>query len=166
MIICIASSETTTDGIISPIFGRCPYYIFYDTEKDSYEALSNPSVTMGGGAGIQAAQFVVNKGVKTVISGNIGPNSAGVLQSAGIEMITGITGLVKDAVAKFKSNELHSTGRVTQAGYGMRRGFQQEAPSQKTTISGENLEVIKNDLKELVEKVKELIERMNKLEEK
>lgn len=166
MIICIASSETTSDGVISPIFGRCPYYIFYDTEKDSYEALSNPSVTMGGGAGIQAAQFVVNKGAKTVISGNIGPNSAGVLQSAGIEMITGITGLVKDAVAKFKSNELHSAGHVTQAGYGMRRGFQQEAPSQKTTTSGENLEVVKNDLKELAEKVKELIERMNKLEEK
>jgi hypothetical protein len=81
-------------------------------------------------------------------------------------MITGITGPVKDVVEKFKRNELHSTGRAAQAEYGMGRGFRQEVPSQKATIAGEDLQVIKNDLKELAEKVKALIERMNKLEEK
>jgi len=166
MIVCISSNGNTLDAVVSPVFGRCPYYIFYDLDKDTYEAVPNPSIMAGGGAGIQAAQFVVNKGAKAVISGNMGPNAAGVLQSAGIEMLIGEPISVREAVEKFKREELRKEGVTTQAGYGMRGGFQQETPSQRTSTSEGDLKEIKNDLKELSERTKKLIERIEKLANK
>lgn len=166
MIVCISSNGNTLDAVVSPIFGRCPYYIFYDLDKDTYEAVSNPSIMARGGAGIQAAQFIVNKGAKAVISGNIGPNAATVLQSAGIEMFTGEPISVREIVEKFKKKELRKKGVTTQAEYGMGEEFQQKPPRKRTSISEEDLKEIKDDLKELSERTKKLMERIEKLENK
>ncbi len=166
MIICISSNGNTLDAIVSPIFGRCPYYIFYDLDKDTYEAVSNPSLMAGGGAGVQAAQFIVNKGAKAIISGNVGPNAASVLQGAGVEMFIGEPVSVREAVDKFKREELHRTGVTAQAGYGTTRGLNQQAPSQTNPDLGKDLAEIKDSLKKLSEETKELAERLERLEKK
>jgi predicted Fe-Mo cluster-binding NifX family protein len=48
--------------------------------------------SFGGGAGIQAAQTVANRGVEAVITGQIGPNAVRVLNSAGIAVYVGASG--------------------------------------------------------------------------
>ncbi len=158
MIICITSNGNTLDATVSPVFGRCPYYIFYDLDKDTYEAVPNPSVMARGGAGIQAAQFIVNKGAKAIISGNIGPNAASVLQSAGVDIFIGEPVSVREIVDKFKREELHKTGVTTQAGYG--------ASSQVRPDVEKDLAEIKDTLKKLSEETKNLVERLEKLEKK
>ena len=166
MIICITSNGNTLDATVSPVFGRCPYYIFYDLDKDTYEAVPNPSVMARGGAGIQAAQFIVNKGAKAIISGNIGPNAASVLQSAGVDMFIGEPVSVREIVDKFKREELHKTGVTTQAGYGTTRGLNQQSPSQVRPDVEKDLAEIKDTLKKLSEETKNLVERLEKLEKK
>ena len=84
MRIALTANGTGLDAPISPIFGRCSTYIFMDTETMQHEAIANPAVSAGGGAGVQAAQFVVNQGAQTVLTGNLGPNAFGVLQAAGV----------------------------------------------------------------------------------
>lgn len=165
MIICITSTGNTLDATVSPIFGRCPYYIFYDLDKDTYEAVSNPSLMAGGGAGIQAAQFIVNKGAKAVISGNIGPNAASVLQSAHVDMFIGEPVSIREAVDKFKKEELHKTGATTQSGYGTTGGLNKQ-PSQVGPDIEKDLAEIKDTLKNLSEEAKKLAERVEKLEKK
>ena len=86
MKICISSSGTDLGSNVDPRFGRCPYFIVYDTDTDKFEYLENESRNAMGGAGIQAAQFVVNKGISTVISGAIGPNSFKVFNTANINI--------------------------------------------------------------------------------
>jgi len=73
-----------------------------------------------GGAGIQSGQFVAEKKVKAVLTGNIGPNAFQTLQAADIEVITGISGTVKEVIEKYKSGELKSTqGPSVNSKFGM-----------------------------------------------
>ena len=65
------------------------------------EVLANPYKDAAQGAGIQAAQLVANQGVGVIITGQIGPKAEGVLQSAGIQMVSGAAGQVKDVLQRF-----------------------------------------------------------------
>ncbi|OQX83945.1 MAG: hypothetical protein B6D53_01285 [Candidatus Omnitrophica bacterium 4484_49] len=110
MKICISSTGDNLDAQVDPRFGRCPYLIFYDTDSDKFESIPNSSTMAPSGAGIQAAQLVVNKGAEVVITGNIGPNAFGVFSSAGISVIAGVSGMsVKDTIEKFKKGELRNS---------------------------------------------------------
>ena len=73
MRIVVSSQGQNLEAQASPVFGRCPTYVFVDSETMGFEALSNPAMNQGGGAGIQAAQFVVNQGAQAVLSGSLGP---------------------------------------------------------------------------------------------
>ena len=72
MRIVVSAQGETLDAAASPVFGRCPIYIFVDTETMAFDAVPNPAMNQGGGAGIQAAQFVVERGADVVLTGNLG----------------------------------------------------------------------------------------------
>jgi len=109
MKICVSSTGKDLDANVDPRFGRCRYFLVIDTETNSYESISNESFMASGGAGIQAAQTVSKTGVSTVITGNIGPNAFQTLQAAGIKVITGANGVIKDIIEKFNKNDLKET---------------------------------------------------------
>jgi predicted Fe-Mo cluster-binding NifX family protein len=104
--ICITSEGKTLDSKVDPRFGRAQYFIIVEPETMEFEAIENPNATASGGAGIQSAQTIANKGVKVVITGNCGPNAFQTLKSAGIDVITGISGTVKEAIEKYKISKL------------------------------------------------------------
>lgn len=87
MKICVTSQGKDLDSEVDPRFGRCSYFIFYDTDTKQYEAVENSWKEAVGGAGVQAAQFVIQKGVKKVITGRVGANAEMVLRRAGIEIV-------------------------------------------------------------------------------
>ncbi|KPJ67654.1 MAG: hypothetical protein AMJ43_03150 [Coxiella sp. DG_40] len=102
MKICVTSQASNLDSLVDPRFGRCAYFIIYDTETDKFEAVENPHVGEGGGVGIRAAELVASKGAKVVLTGNIGPNATQTLQTANIDIVSGITGNVKEAIENYK----------------------------------------------------------------
>ena len=123
MKICVTATADSLEAQIDPRFGRCAYLIIVDSETMQFEALPNMAVGATGGAGIQAAQTVANKGVKVVITGNVGPNAFGALAAAGIDIVTAPSGTVREVVEKFNKGELHSTGAPTVGGhFGMGQG--------------------------------------------
>jgi len=83
----------------------------------AFEAMANEAIAAPGGAGIQAAQTMVNKGVDVVISGNIGPNAFQVLSTAGVKIATGAYGTVQEAAEMYKSGKLGETGASTVAAH-------------------------------------------------
>lgn len=123
MKIVVSATGAGLDAPASPAFGRCPTYVFVDTDSLESESVENPAMNAGGGAGIQAAQFVVERGAQAVVSGNVGPNAFNVLRSAGVPMHLFGGGTVREAVEAFKSGELGSTaGANVRAHAGMGAG--------------------------------------------
>jgi len=122
MKIVVTSQGPQLDSQLSPVFGRCPYFIFVDTESLEFEAVPNEAMGAPGGAGIQAAQFVVNRGAQAVITGRVGPNALNVLQAAAIPIYMASGGTVREAVDSFKAGALRAfTGPA--AGFGMGAGM-------------------------------------------
>jgi predicted Fe-Mo cluster-binding NifX family protein len=117
MKICVTSTGNSLDAQIDPRFGRCSYFVIVDSETMQFEAVPNMAAGASGGAGIQAAQAVANKGVKLLITGNVGPKAFQALASAGIEVATGAFGTVREAVEKYKRGELNKTGAPTVGGH-------------------------------------------------
>lgn len=109
MKICVTSQGDKLDFQVDPRFGRCQYFIIIDTDTSELEAIQNPNIDAMGGAGIQSGQLVASKQVKAVVTGNVGPNAFQTLQAAGIDVITGVSGSVKEAIEKYKKGELKPT---------------------------------------------------------
>ena len=123
MKVSVSSNGNDLNAQASPVFGRCPYYIFVDTESMEFEAVANPAISAPGGAGIQAAQFVASQGAKAVLTGKMGPNAFNVLQTAGVQVFTVAGGTVREAVEAYKGGRLSPvSGATVSAHAGMGRG--------------------------------------------
>lgn len=106
MKIAITSTGTDLTSQIDPRFGRCQYFIIIESDTEEFNAIENPNIQAMGGAGIQSAQFVANKGVEVVLTGSCGPNAYQTLNAAGVKVITGVMGTISEAISKFKSGQL------------------------------------------------------------
>ena len=109
MKICVTSEGGNLDSKVDPRFGRCQYFIVVDTDSLEFEAVGNPNTESMGGAGIQSAQLVSSKQVKAVVTGNVGPNAFQTLNAGGIDIYTGVSGSVKEAIGAYKSGKLKKT---------------------------------------------------------
>ncbi len=113
MKICVTATAGDLNAEVDPRFGRCQHFVFVDSDTMAFEAIPNEAIAAPGGAGIQAAQTVVNKGADVLISGNVGPNAFQVLSAAGVKVVTGAYGTVKEAVEMYKNGKLSETGDST-----------------------------------------------------
>ncbi len=113
MKIAISATGINLDAEVDPRFGRCQYLIFVDTGTMDFEAQDNAASSAGGGAGIATGQVVINKGVQAVLTGNVGPNAHRVLSQADIQVMTGVSGKVGEAVEAYKKGELNETSEPT-----------------------------------------------------
>ncbi len=109
MKIAVTSTGSDLDAQIDPRFGRAQYLLIIDVESYEVEAIENPNIAAGGGAGIQTSQLVVDRGAEAVLTGNCGPNAFRTLAAAGLKIYTGLNGSVREAVESLKSGELTPT---------------------------------------------------------
>jgi predicted Fe-Mo cluster-binding NifX family protein len=115
--IAVSASGLDLNASIDPRFGRCQYFIIIDPEDMSFEGIENKSVAATGGAGIATAQMLAGKDVKAILTGNCGPNAYQVLSAAGIKVITGVSGTVKDAIQNYKSGKLQESSQPNVIGH-------------------------------------------------
>lgn len=108
MILIISAQNPLVDSPTDDRFGRCPWLIRMDTETNQWEAFPNPGASQSGGAGVAAAQFVIDQKATTVISGDFGPHAVNAFQAAKIEMrlFTKDVTTVQQAIDYFKQDKL------------------------------------------------------------
>jgi len=109
MKICITSKGDNLDSQVDPYFGRCKYFIIADTDNPDIEVVENTNVKFSGGVGIKSAQLMALKGVKALLTGNVGPNAFQTLKEAKIKVFTGISGKVKEAIEDYKEGKISET---------------------------------------------------------
>ena len=131
MKIAVSSSGEDLDSQIDPRFGRCACFLIVETDDMSFEVFNNENIALGGGAGIQSAQFVASKGAQAVITGNCGPNAVRTLSAAGVKLHVGQSGKVREAIERHKNGELRSTNEPNVSDhYGMGESVSEIDPQQ------------------------------------
>jgi predicted Fe-Mo cluster-binding NifX family protein len=132
MKIAVSATGKDLNCQIDPRFGRCQYFIFVDPETMEFEASENEGLMAMGGAGIQAAQLIVQRGATVLITGNLGPNAASALSASGIRVYLVPGGTVKDVIEGYRAGSLReASGATVPSHFGMgggrgmggRRGF-------------------------------------------
>lgn len=110
MRICISSTGKNLTDAVDPRFGRCRFFLIVDKEGNLEKTISNTSAGAMRGAGISAAQLVINEKVDAVITGNVGPNAFMILSQAGIKIYPSVFGkTAKEALESFNKGELKET---------------------------------------------------------
>ena len=106
MKVIITAMEENLDAPVDPRFGRCKFFLTVNTDTMEFEVTPNDNQSAMGGAGIQAAQIIANKGVDVVITGTVGPNAFKTLSAAGLKVYTGAQGSIREAIEQFKQGQL------------------------------------------------------------
>lgn len=112
MKIVVTSIGGSTDAQVDARFGRASWFVMIDTETGETASVDNSTgAGAAQGAGFQAAETVSRLGAECLITGHCGPNAFRALQAAGVEVYTGASGTITEAIEKLKSHELElSTG--------------------------------------------------------
>lgn len=103
--VCITADGETPENMVDPRFGRAAYFQFYNARTQSLEAVENPYKDLNQGAGIQAAQFVADRKVQALITGECGPKATSVLNASGIKIVIGADGTVESWILKLKKEK-------------------------------------------------------------
>ena len=106
MKIAIPVNNEKMEGGISMSFGRAPFYLFYDTESENGDFVLNEAAESQGGAGIRAAQFIVDNKVEAVLTPRCGENSANVLKRAGIKLYETVGDSITENIEAFSNSKL------------------------------------------------------------
>lgn len=113
MKVAIPSTGEGLSASVEQRFGRCPTFLVVNTETMDWKAVPNKAADQPGGAGVAAAQTVVDEGAEVVLAGDIGPNASDILSGADIRVFGRISGTVKEALEMLQSGALERTSENT-----------------------------------------------------
>lgn len=102
-----ADNSNGLDSVVSPHFGRCPYYVLVDLnerEVSQVNAVENPAY--GQHQPGQVPGFIHSHGANVMLAGGMGRRAIGFFQQYGIQAVTGATGTVRHALEQYLGGAL------------------------------------------------------------
>ena len=108
MKIAIPVDEKDLRTNVCASFGRAPYFLMYETKTEEFTFIDNNALANPGGAGIKAAQLIVDNQVSALLTPRCGGNAAEVLESAGVKLYKTKFTSVKENIDAFAEGKLPS----------------------------------------------------------
>lgn len=121
MKIAITALENNFDSSkVDSRFGRAAGFFILDTETLAHEWIENSqNIYADHGAGIQAAQTVINAGAEVVITGHVGPKAYRALVAGDVKIfVNADKNLVSKVFDLFKENKLSLADQANTVGLG------------------------------------------------
>lgn len=106
MKIAIPVNEDSMKTTICISFGRTPYFLIYDTETKDAKFLSNHAAASQGGAGIKAAQMIIDNNAEALLTPRCGENAADVFKAADIKIYQTKDDRLDHTIQGFEKGEL------------------------------------------------------------
>ena len=106
MKIAIPVEEKSSSTKICISFGRTPYFLVFDDAKKEYNFLENTAAESRGGAGVKAAQFIVDNKVDVLLAPRCGENEAEIFNTAKVKLYKTINDSVEDNLKAFSEGKL------------------------------------------------------------
>lgn len=100
----------TRGNTIDSHFGHCEFYTIFtvdNKEITNQETLPSPA---GCGCKSNIASVLAEKGVSVMLAGNMGDGAVSVLKNAGIEVVRGCNGDVKEVALAWLSGSITDSG--------------------------------------------------------
>ncbi|NLJ58505.1 MAG: dinitrogenase iron-molybdenum cofactor biosynthesis protein [Tissierellia bacterium] len=106
MKIAIPVDEKALESNVCVSFGRTPYFLIYDVETKESTFIDNTAAASTGGAGIKAAQIIVDNKADVLLTPRLGENAADVLEPADIKIFKSIAGTAKENINAYINGKL------------------------------------------------------------
>jgi predicted Fe-Mo cluster-binding NifX family protein len=107
MKVAFTTLGTDMSAPLDPRFGRAAYFVIYDLENGTFEAVENHrNLNAVQGAGVQAASAVARLGAENLVTGHCGPKAFSVLDAAGVRIYLTDAPTPAEALARLRSGEL------------------------------------------------------------
>lgn len=119
MKIAISAIGSSMDSMLDVRFGRCRYFQIHDTDSGEVKVIENAAQFSGGGAGIAAAQQLIDEKVDVIITGSLGPNAFELIEKSGIKAYKSESLSISVVLEKFKNSELEEIKSAGKAHLGM-----------------------------------------------
>lgn len=88
MKVAITSTGDSPESLVDRRFGRCHYFVIYDTSTGGFEVIPNPNSDKVEGAGVGSVNLVAEKGVKKVVSGEFGAKVKSLFDQLQIQLVS------------------------------------------------------------------------------
>jgi predicted Fe-Mo cluster-binding NifX family protein len=102
-----ADNSNGLESIVSPHFGRCPYFVLVNVEGDrvgEVREVDNPFY--GNHQPGQVPGFIASLGANVMLTGGMGGRAIMFFQEYGIEGVTGAYGTVRQSVERYLGGQL------------------------------------------------------------
>ncbi|HDQ71005.1 MAG TPA: dinitrogenase iron-molybdenum cofactor biosynthesis protein [Chloroflexi bacterium] len=102
-----ADDSNGLDSVVSPHFGRCPYYVLVDLddrEVSAVDVVENPFYSHHQPG--QVPGFIDQQGVDVMLAGGMGRRAIAIFQQYDIEAVTGAAGSVRHALEQYLGGAL------------------------------------------------------------
>jgi predicted Fe-Mo cluster-binding NifX family protein len=87
MKVAITSTGNGQESLLDSRFGRCSYFVIYDTISHSTEYIPNPYKENIEGAGLASVSLIASRSVKKVVSGEFGTKVKSLFDSHKIQLV-------------------------------------------------------------------------------
>lgn len=87
MKVAITSTGNSPDSKLDSRFGRCSYFVIYDTETNATEYIPNLNKENVEGAGPASVQLIASRGANKVVSGEFGAKVKSLFDSLQIQLV-------------------------------------------------------------------------------
>lgn len=118
MKIAIPVNEKSMESGVSNSFGRTAYYLIYDSVSKESTYIDNSAAASRGGAGIKAAQLLVDENIDGVIVPRCGQNAAEVLHVADIKIYKTVSESIQDNIDAVDEDKLKELEEIHEGFHG------------------------------------------------
>ncbi|NLC52248.1 MAG: hypothetical protein GX764_08115 [Firmicutes bacterium] len=138
MKIAITVKEKDPGSQVDLRFGRCAYFAIYNDENKQWRFLPNPGAGEGSGAGVKAAQFILEEGVDLLLTGELGPNARQAIEASGIKVYSIPEIIAFEALERCSRGELENmaSGDEKKTGRAVKdKGVQEKAAGARERVA-------------------------------
>jgi predicted Fe-Mo cluster-binding NifX family protein len=153
------------DSVVSPHFGRCPYFILVDVEERQakrVQAVSNPYY--GHHQEGQVPAFIHEQGADVMLAGGMGRRAIAFFEQYNIQAVTGAYGTVRQSLESYLGGQLQGAEPCRES---VEHAHEHAAPQHELPPEGEYEQDELGRLREEVELLRQQLgkasERLDKL---
>jgi predicted Fe-Mo cluster-binding NifX family protein len=155
-----AESNQGLDSIVSPHFGRCPYFVLVDlTNQDVQQVREVENPFFGHHQPGQVPGFINSLGASVMLTGGMGARAIRFFQQYGIDGVTGAYGTVRQSVESYLGGQLQGAEACRES-----RRHGHDAIPAKGEYEQDELGRLKEEAEMLRQQLAEVAARLNQLD--